>query len=63
MDHRKRGRARWQRQPACGASGRDATNCVGGVLESNESIWTEEDFLPGIPYRTDAGDVTSLAPV
>jgi hypothetical protein len=42
------------------ASGPDVTNCVGALLESKKSIFTEGEFLPGYPYRSGQGDVTSL---
>lgn len=42
------------------ASGPDATNCVGKLLESTTNITKRGKFLPGIDYRGGSGDVTSL---
>lgn len=40
--------------------GTNATNCVGAVLESKGSIFTEGAYLPGYSLRVGQGDVTSL---
>lgn len=41
-------------------SGANATNCVGEVLESKGSIFTEGAYLPGYSLRIGQGDVTGL---
>lgn len=41
-------------------NGPDVTNCVGALMESKQSIFTQGSFLPAYPYRSGQGDVTDL---
>ncbi len=37
-----------------------AANCVGALMESTQSIFTQGAFLPALPYQGGQGDVTGL---